>query len=99
MWCDDYIGATARRLLADITAGIAQHGVVSVGGDPGPDGQPRAERVYAYEVDGLGNARSEFDDPNVPSLLAIPLLGWDGYDKQVGGQLAVLLEGTREGPL
>jgi hypothetical protein len=36
--------------------------------------------VYAYEVDGLGNSLADFDDPNTPSLLAMPLLGWDGWD-------------------
>jgi meiotically up-regulated gene 157 (Mug157) protein len=40
-------------------------------------------RVYAYEVDGLGNSLVDFDDPNIPSLLAIPELGYDGYDKEV----------------
>ena len=30
---------------------------------------------YAYEVDGLGN-KVDIDDPNVPSLLALPYLGW-----------------------
>jgi meiotically up-regulated gene 157 (Mug157) protein len=39
--------------------------------------------VYAYEVDGLGNSLVDFDDPNIPSLLAIPELGYDGYDKEV----------------
>jgi len=42
-------------------------------------------RVYAYEVDGLGNALVGFDDPNLPSLLAMPLLGFEGYEAQVGG--------------
>jgi hypothetical protein len=40
-------------------------------------------RVYAYEVDGLGNSLVDFDDPNIPSLLAIPELGYYGYDKEV----------------
>ena len=31
--------------------------------------------VYAYEVDGFGNALF-MDDANVPSLLALPYLGW-----------------------
>ena len=43
--------------------------------------------MYAYEVDGLGKALFDFDDPNLPSLLAIPLLGYDQYDKQVGASL------------
>jgi len=33
------------------------------------------EDRYAYEIDGLGN-RVDLDDPNVPSLLALPYLGW-----------------------
>lgn len=26
------------------------------------------------------------DDPNLPSKLAMPLLGYDGYDTEVGAQ-------------
>lgn len=36
------------------------------------------------QVDGRGNALLDFDDPNLPSLLAMPLLGFDGYDTEVG---------------
>lgn len=39
--------------------------------------------MYAYEVDGLGHTLTDFDDPNLPSLLAIPLLGYDQYNHQV----------------
>jgi hypothetical protein len=35
---------------------------------------------YDSQVDGLGNALASFDDPNVPSLLAMPLLGYPHYD-------------------
>lgn len=38
-------------------------------------------RIYAYEVDGLGGTLHSFDDPNIPSLLSMPLLGYDEYDK------------------
>jgi len=31
-------------------------------------------------VDGLGNSLSGFDDPNMPSLLGAPLLGYRHYD-------------------
>lgn len=34
-------------------------------------------RVWAYEVDGFGNALF-MDDANVPSLLSLPYLGWCG---------------------
>lgn len=39
--------------------------------------------MYAYEVDGLGNTLLDFDDPNIPSLLAIPLLGYSYYDTAI----------------
>jgi uncharacterized protein len=35
--------------------------------------------IYAYEVDGFGNALF-MDDANVPSLLALPYLGWCSAD-------------------
>ena len=62
--------ALARRcdvLAARIRRGIAAHGVVhrpELGGS-----------VYAYEVDGYGNALL-MDDANVPSLLSLPYLGF-----------------------
>eukprot|EP00201_Polytomella_parva_P023513 CAMPEP_0175042304 /NCGR_PEP_ID=MMETSP0052_2-20121109/2478_1 /TAXON_ID=51329 ORGANISM="Polytomella parva, Strain SAG 63-3" /NCGR_SAMPLE_ID=MMETSP0052_2 /ASSEMBLY_ACC=CAM_ASM_000194 /LENGTH=920 /DNA_ID=CAMNT_0016305079 /DNA_START=119 /DNA_END=2881 /DNA_ORIENTATION=+ len=39
--------------------------------------------IYAYEVDGLGHVLSDFDDPNLPSLLTVPLLSYDAYDKEI----------------
>lgn len=39
--------------------------------------------VYAYEVDGLGKSLVDFDDPNWPSLVSMPLLGWNNYNKMV----------------
>jgi hypothetical protein len=42
-----------------------------------------AAKIYAYEVDGLGNQLLDFDDPNWPSLVSIPLLGWQGYDHTI----------------
>ncbi len=49
-------------------------------------------KMYAYEVDGLGNSLADFDDPNLPSLLAMPLLGFDNYDKEVGFRLKYYLQ-------
>ncbi len=49
----------------------------------GPGGANVTKRAYAYEVDGLGQQLTDFDDPNVPSLLAIPLLGYQHYDPEV----------------
>ncbi|MBU6212869.1 MAG: glycoside hydrolase family 125 protein [Actinomycetales bacterium] len=61
-----------RALAHDISAGIADHGVIS------SDGTAR----YAYEVDGLGNSL-HMDDANVPSLLSLPYLGWCASDEPV----------------
>ena len=74
VWMDSKLEHKVERLINDIVDGINKYGIVEV--EPGV-------RIYAYEVDGLGNYLADFDDANVPSLLAIPLLGWDGYDKTV----------------
>ena len=55
----------ARELAGEIRDGISTHAVSVVDG----------HQVYSYEVDGLGN-RLHMDDANVPSLLALPYLGW-----------------------
>jgi hypothetical protein len=41
------------------------------------------------QVDGRGNSLLDFDDPNLPSLLAMPLLGFDDYDTEVSIALDV----------
>ncbi|GAA1485472.1 glycoside hydrolase family 125 protein [Brachybacterium fresconis] len=58
------LAAEARRLAAEIRAALEQHGLVD-----GPGG----ERIWAYEVDGLGG-HVFLDDANVPSLLGLPYL-------------------------
>ena len=35
------------------------------------------------QVDGLGNALTDYEDPNVPSLLSIPLLGYPMYSHTI----------------
>jgi len=55
----------AAALEASIRRGIAIHGFMDYHG----------QRVYAYEVDGIGNAIF-MDDANVPSLLSLPFLGF-----------------------
>lgn len=70
-WQDTEIESAAVKLLEDVHTGIVTHGIVEV--DPGV-------KAYAYEVDGLGKALVDFDDPNLPSLLAMPLLGYTMYD-------------------
>lgn len=55
--------------LAEVAAGLAgdiTRSIESVG---------RADDVLPYEVDGRGGARF-LDDPNIPSLLSLPYLGW-----------------------
>lgn len=71
-WRDTEIESAAVKLLEEIHTGIVTHGIVEV--DPGV-------KAYAYEVDGLGKALVDFDDPNLPSLLAMPLLGYTMYDR------------------
>lgn len=62
----------AQKLRNEIKKGIESFAVVDT--DFGS--------VYAYEVDGLGNA-SLIDDPNVPSLLAAPYLGYCAWDDPI----------------
>ena len=59
------LAARARALRKQIQAGLKQYAVFD---------QPGFGPVYAYEVDGLGNA-AFMDDANVPSLLSLPYLG------------------------
>lgn len=44
---------------------------------------PDGSTIYAYEVDGFGHQLYDFDDPNWPSLVSMPLLGWELYDDSV----------------
>lgn len=63
---DEAVVAEARALRAELETALAEHGVVRTS---------RHGDVYAYEVDGRGNALL-MDDANVPSLLSLPFLGW-----------------------
>lgn len=60
----------AEALETQIRDGVALHAHVR---------HPRFGDIYAYEVDGLGNALL-MDDANVPSLLSLPYLGVCGAD-------------------
>lgn len=62
---DDELAADATALAAEIDQGIETRAIT--------DG------VIAYEVDGRG-ARLVADDANLPSLLALPFLGWCAAD-------------------
>ncbi len=63
---DDALAENALALREEIERGIRDHAVVE---------HPQFGRIYAYEVDGLGN-QLLMDDANVPSLLSIPYLGY-----------------------
>lgn len=73
-WKSHELSTKMTKLLSDVENGIINYGIVKVG-----DGI----QVYAYEVDGLGNSLADFDDPNWPSLVSMPLLGWKKYDRSI----------------
>lgn len=62
------------RVLADeVEAALQKYAVVE---------HPKYGRIYAYEVDGYGNY-TMMDDANVPSLLALPYMGWGKADDPI----------------
>jgi uncharacterized protein len=63
---DEALKTQASRLATDIRFGIEQYGKLL---------HPSHGLIYAYEVDGLGNSNL-MDDANVPSLLAMPYMGY-----------------------
>ncbi len=74
--------ARATRIAERIAAGLQKFGSIQ---------HPIAGKVYAYEVDGFGNAHF-VDDANVPSLLSLPYLG-------LGNTSSALMQNTRQGVL
>jgi meiotically up-regulated gene 157 (Mug157) protein len=67
---DSGLATRAKELRSDIDDGIARHGTVD---------HPVHGRVFAYEVDGMGESLL-IDDANMPSLLSIPLTGYAAAD-------------------
>lgn len=65
--------ARATHLRAEIDRGIRDHALID-----DPITRPR----WAYEVDGRGGVL-EMDDANIPSLLALPLIGYCRADDPV----------------
>ncbi len=62
-----------KKLCSEIEKGIREFAVVDV---------PEFGKIYAFEVDGLGNALL-MDDANVPSLLSLPYLGYCTKDDEI----------------
>jgi uncharacterized protein len=71
-WHDPILAQRAQNLAHAVDGAIQLHGIV-------PHPTKPHERIYAYQVDGLGNELL-MDDANVPSLLSIPYLGYTTYD-------------------
>ena len=67
------IVSRAKTLRLSIEAGVRNYGIVT---------HPDFGNIYAYETDGLGN-HLMMDDPNVPSLLALPYLGVCAPDDEI----------------
>jgi meiotically up-regulated gene 157 (Mug157) protein len=62
---DAAFAGECRALADEVAAALTRHALVP---------HPRHGTVWAYEVDGFGNALF-MDDANVPSLLSLPYLG------------------------
>jgi meiotically up-regulated gene 157 (Mug157) protein len=73
VWHDAPMAKRAEALRQSVHAGIQKYGIVR---------EPHGERIYAYEVDGLGHARL-MDDANIPNLLAAPYFGYVRNDDPV----------------
>ncbi|KAI9001851.1 Six-hairpin glycosidase-like protein [Hyaloraphidium curvatum] len=73
VWRDPEIEKLAGEMAEQIREGIETYGKVKT--------SDTQEYIYAYEVDGLGSSMVDFDDPNVPSLLSVPILGYRHYDE------------------
>lgn len=70
---DVELAEECRELAAEIREGIEKYGVIN---------HPHFGKIYAYEVDGLGNYLL-MDDANVPSLLAAPYLGYCDFEDEI----------------
>lgn len=70
---DEALAANARSLADELHAALQTHAVVNhLGyGD-----------IYAYEIDGMGNALF-MDDANIPSLLSLPYIGFCKADDPI----------------
>lgn len=62
---DPALAREARALADEVEAALRRHALVQ---------HPKYGRIWAFEVDGFGNAL-QMDDANAPSLLTLPYLG------------------------
>lgn len=62
---DRTLAAESKALADEVEKALKQYAIVK---------HPKYGKVYAFEVDGFGNAYF-MDDANIPSLLAMPYLG------------------------
>lgn len=70
---DNQLADDAAALADQMDHALREHAIVN---------HPTHGRIYAYEIDGMGNALL-MDDANVPSLLALPYLGCCAVDDPV----------------
>lgn len=69
----DSTAKLAAKLADQIDEGIKEYGIVE---------HKKYGKIYAYEVDGYGSS-CIMDDPNIPSLLSLPYLGYGSQDESV----------------
>ncbi|MHA6533210.1 glycoside hydrolase family 125 protein [Paenibacillus sp. BAC0078] len=73
IYADLELATAAQKLGDEINQGIQDHGIFT---------HPVYGRIYAYETDGKGHYNL-MDDANVPSLLALPYLGYTDENDEV----------------
>lgn len=69
----DIYADTALKLISEVDSGIKKYGIIE---------HKKYGRIFAFEVDGLGNYNL-MDDANVPSLLAAPYMDYCGKDDEI----------------
>ncbi len=67
------LAGKAKKLADEISEGVRTYGIVD---------HPKYGKMYAYETDGMGNYVF-MDDANVPSLIALPYIGFCEPDDEI----------------
>lgn len=73
IYADEALARECTELADEVDAAIRRYGTFQ---------HPVCGRIYAFEVDGFGNALC-MDDANVPSLLAAPYLGYCSHQDAI----------------